>query len=352
MMCNILYKHNLSGMLVLAWKCASLSIPCVLSSANKNNTLSIIINNKMGIPKQNYSSCKTKPSKVSDLQKAWLLCFETNKIPEPESSVKYIIEHVLKIKEPYQYDLEQNRELTEDQEKQIRTLCECRLARMPVQYIIKEWDFRDLQLTMSPPVFIPRPETEQLVDLVLEAAPPDGLFLEIGCGSGAICLSLLKALPKARVVAVDQSKMACQLTSDNALRNHLTSNLQVVRSKLKDDGTLSEPLPQEVNQVDVLVSNPPYVPASQLVDLQPEIKLYEDLRALEAGRDGLRVIKSLLLLAQSILRPGGLIFLEVDTSHPKLIQKWVADCPQLNITFVKTVKDFCEKDRFVKLRKL
>ncbi|KAG8271641.1 HemK methyltransferase member 1 [Homalodisca vitripennis] len=123
--------------------------------------------------------------------------------------------------------------------------------------------------------------------------------------------------------------------------------MKVVRSKLKEDGTLSEPLPQGVNQVDVLVSNPPYVPASQLVDLQPEIKLYEDLRALEAGRDGLRVIKSLLLLAQSILRPGGLIFLEVDTSHPKLIQKWVADCPQLNITFVKTVKDFCEKDRFI-----
>uniref|UniRef100_A0A1B6FCN0 Methyltransferase small domain-containing protein n=1 Tax=Cuerna arida TaxID=1464854 RepID=A0A1B6FCN0_9HEMI len=157
---------------------------------------------------------------------------------------------------------------------------------------------------------------------------------------------------KARVVAVDQSKMACQLTSDNALRNNLTSNLQVICSKLKEDGSLSEPLPQEVNQVDVLVSNPPYVPASQLVDLQPEIKLYEDLRALEAGRDGLRVIKSLLLLAQSILRPGGLIFLEVDTSHPKLIQKWVADCPQLNITFVKTVKDFCDKDRFVELRKL
>uniref|UniRef100_A0A1B6KTZ1 peptide chain release factor N(5)-glutamine methyltransferase n=2 Tax=Graphocephala atropunctata TaxID=36148 RepID=A0A1B6KTZ1_9HEMI len=232
----------------------------------------------------------------------------------------------------------------------------CRAFLMPVQYIIKEWDFRELKLTMCPPVFIPRPETEQLVDLVLAAAaarPHDRqLFLEVGCGSGTICLSLLKALPQARVIAVDQSKMACQLTSNNALLNGLATNLQVLHSKLKEDGSLSEPLPQNVRQVDMLVSNPPYVPSSQLVNLEPEIKLYEDLRALEAGRDGLRVIKSLLMLAQSVLRPGGLIFLEVDTSHPQLIQKWVADRPHLNITFVKTVKDYCDRERFVELIKL
>lgn len=66
---------------------------------------------------------------------------------------------------------------------------------MPVQYIIKEWDFRDLRLSMCPPVFIPRPETEQLVDLVVEGAPKNAVILEVGCGSGAVSLSLIKALP-------------------------------------------------------------------------------------------------------------------------------------------------------------
>ncbi|KAG8271642.1 HemK methyltransferase member 1 [Homalodisca vitripennis] len=186
------------------------------------------------------------------------------------SAGNFKVDRLEDLRAPYQYDLEQNRELTEDQEKQIRTLCECRLARMPVQYIIKEWDFRDLQLTMSPPVFIPRPETEQLVDLVLEAAPPDGLFLEIGCGSGAICLSLLKALPKARVVAVDQSKMACQLTSDNALRNDLTSNLQIIQNEEQETFNHSNTLIDHITATSSTTRHPHRTPSSKPLTLVPK----------------------------------------------------------------------------------
>ncbi|XP_054260098.1 MTRF1L release factor glutamine methyltransferase [Macrosteles quadrilineatus] len=253
--------------------------------------------------------------------------------------------------EAHEYDLNFKREVTEEEECKIKQLCECRLARMPVQYIIKEWDFRDLRLTMTPPVFIPRPETEQLVELVLEKATPDSTILEIGCGSGAICLSLLKALPQTRVTAVDQSKLACELTKKNAEQNNLADNLKVVQSKLQDDGTLSQPVDLD-DPVDIIVSNPPYVPYAQLMDLEPEIKLYEDLRALEAGKDGLRVVKSLLTLASTTLRPGGLLFLEVDASHPTLIEQWITKHPQLNMQFVKSYKDFCEKDRFVELKKV
>lgn len=70
------------------------------------------------------------------------------------------------------------------------------MFRMPLQYVIKEWDFRDLQLIMRPPVFIPRPETEMLIDIVVECVPKFNSFLEVGCGSGAISLALLKALPE------------------------------------------------------------------------------------------------------------------------------------------------------------
>lgn len=88
--------------------------------------------------------------------------------------------------------------MTEAQWNRFEQLCECRMARMPVQYIVGEWDFCDLVLKMKPPVFIPRPETEELVELILQQTDDKITmrFLEVGCGSGAISLALLHALPK------------------------------------------------------------------------------------------------------------------------------------------------------------
>lgn len=88
--------------------------------------------------------------------------------------------------------------LTNEQIEQFERLCECRAARMPIQYIIGEWDFCDLELKMVPPVFIPRPETEELVELILQQfdSKLPMSFMEIGCGSGAISLALLHALPE------------------------------------------------------------------------------------------------------------------------------------------------------------
>lgn len=88
--------------------------------------------------------------------------------------------------------------MTKEQMELFEQLCECRAAKMPVQYIIREWDFCDLTLKMVPPVFIPRPETEQMIELICQKVE-DELpirFLEIGCGSGAISLALLDSLPK------------------------------------------------------------------------------------------------------------------------------------------------------------
>lgn len=94
--------------------------------------------------------------------------------------------------------------LNEEQLARFEQLCECRAARMPIQYIIGEWDFCDLVLKMTPPVFIPRPETEELVELILQQfdSKLPMRFMEIGCGSGAISLALLHALPKVCEIAI------------------------------------------------------------------------------------------------------------------------------------------------------
>lgn len=164
--------------------------------------------------------------------------------------------------------------MTPAQVNKFEKLCDCRLARMPVQYIVGEWDFRDLKLTMQPPVFIPRPETEELVELILQQQIDMSKavrFLEVGCGTGAISLALLKSMPNAVADAVDQSSMACLLTMKNAISLKLSDRIKIIQSKLSDHPKVD----QFKNKYDFIVSNPPYVPSRDMMHLDPEIRLYE-----------------------------------------------------------------------------
>lgn len=139
---------------------------------------------------------------------------------------------------------------------------------MPIQYVIREWDFRNLTLEMRPPVFIPRPETEQLVDLVLTELNTNPIeeVLELCCGSGAISIALLKENPDITVIAVDKSEEACSLTRDNAKRYGVDSRINIIQMDI------NEISPEYFDKkFDVIVSNPPYVPSGDMLHLQPEI---------------------------------------------------------------------------------
>lgn len=197
---------------------------------------------------------------------------------EPENSLELIFAHVLqkkKLREVRGDELNKFK-LEKEQLEQIEKMCDARLSRMPVQYILKEWEFRDLPLIMRIPVFIPRPETEELVELVTQQLDPDENYkiLEVGCGSGCISLALLKSLPNVRqIVAIDQSKAACELTEENAKKLGLSDSIVVFKHKLE-----SGELPDEIAKYgpfDIIVSNPPYVPSKDILKLEPEIYLYE-----------------------------------------------------------------------------
>jgi release factor glutamine methyltransferase len=144
------------------------------------------------------------------------------------------------------------------------------------QYILKKWEFRDLHLKMQVPVFIPRPETEELVELVLQQLSPENDYkiLEVGCGSGCISLSLLHTLPNIqKIIAIDQSKTACELTMENAQELGLSDRLRVFKYKVE-----SEELPEDISRFgpfDIIISNPPYVPSKDILKLEPEIYLFE-----------------------------------------------------------------------------
>ncbi|XP_070505117.1 MTRF1L release factor glutamine methyltransferase [Chironomus tepperi] len=279
-------------------------------------------------------------------------------VTEPENSLELIFAHVLNkklLREVRGSSLEKLT-LTDEQTQKIDDCVLCRLSRMPTQYILKNWEFRDLELNMKIPVFIPRPETEELIELVTQKIDPqpgdDCRVLEVGCGTGAISLSLLNELPNLKtIIAIDQSKTACELTLENAKKLDLADRIRIFKHKVDSDT-----LPDEITlngQFDCIISNPPYVPKKDLLKLDPEIYLYEDLRALDGGEDGLDIINILLKLAAKYLKKGGSLWLEVDHRHPEIIEKIVEmNQDDWKLKYAACYKDIFKKDRFVEIEKV
>ncbi|XP_067684566.1 MTRF1L release factor glutamine methyltransferase-like [Haliotis asinina] len=258
---------------------------------------------------------------------------------EPRKSVELFIAHVLGMSTLHGVPADQ--ELTGLEVERVREMVKLRQQRMPAQYILGEWDFCDIVLKMKQPVFIPRPETEELVGFIklyLKDLENQHIrLLEIGCGSGAITLALLKELPQMEAVAIDKTTHACELTAHNAACLGLTDRLDVIHLDISADTG-------HLGVFDVIVSNPPYVNTKDMGMLDPQVSCYEDHTALHGGRDGLDVVRHILAKAQYLLKHKGTVWLEVDTPHPGRIQSLVEETGELR--YVRTVQDFTSRDRF------
>lgn len=121
----------------------------------------------------------------------------------------------------------------------------------------------------------------------------------------------------------------------------------IIKHKLTEQSDL----PEVEGKLDLIVSNPPYIPTSDLKTLAPEISLYEDLRALDGGQDGLNVIKAILSFASKRLALHGHLWLEVHTSHPKMIESFLNANEELNLKYISSYKDMFDRDRFVEIMK-
>ena len=182
-----------------------------------------------------------------------------------------------------------------------------RLAHEPVAYILGEKEFFSLPFHASPPVLIPRPETEHLVETALErtkegrsGAPR---ILDLCTGTGCVAVTLARNLPECRMTATDIHPAALALAARNSARHGVAVSLFA--------GDLFAALPENVEPFDGVVSNPPYVEEGDWAGLAEDIRLYEDRAALVAGGDGLDLIRRIVLDSRSHLRPGGWIALEI-----------------------------------------
>jgi len=186
-----------------------------------------------------------------------------------------------------------------------RSLIERRGLGEPLQYITGHQEFFKLDFETSPDVLIPRPETESIVEIGMEILKdkPGTFVADIGTGSGCIVISLLNELRQTRAIATDVSSAALALAGQNARRYSVSDRLRLIESDL-----FSKLEPAE--QFDLILSNPPYIPAGDLNDLQREVG-YEPRRALDGGPDGLEVIRRLLKEAPDFLRTRAHLVFEI-----------------------------------------
>lgn len=230
---------------------------------------------------------------------------------------EHILSHVLEMGRLQLY-LHFDRPLSSTEMAACRPLLRRRAAREPLQYVLGTAPFRNLELTVGPGVAVPRPETEHLLDALLDAtgrgrdstAPfgsaPFGSALDIGTGAGALALVLADEKLADLVVATDVSSTALAA----ARRNAAQAGIESVEFR---KGPLLEPVAGAT--FDLIVSNPPYLTTAEWRSAAPEVREWEPRVAMEAGHDGLDVIRPLIQSAVPALRPGGWIGLEVGRSQ-------------------------------------
>ncbi len=231
-----------------------------------------------------------------------------SEVDSPAAEADLIARHVLGMTRTA-LTLERDRPLSPAERRRLSRLLHRRATRVPLQYLLGEVDFWGLTLRVTPAVLVPRPETEGLVERVLDFLGPDprATVVDVGTGSGAIALALASTRPGLRVWATDLSEGAIRLARANGRRLGLERRVRWFV------GDLTAPLAgvSPAEPLRVLVSNPPYVARRDRSRLPPEVEAHEPHAALFAPEGGLGVIRRLVAEAAGLLPPGALLALEI-----------------------------------------
>lgn len=222
-----------------------------------------------------------------------------------------------------------------------KALIQRRARREPVAYILGMKEFYGRPFAVEPGVFIPRPETEILVQLALEALPqaPDARALDLCAGSGAVGVTIAAERPEARVDLVEIAQAAAGAAERNGAR-HAPGRVRVF------NGDLFTALPEPARYA-VITANPPYIPQGEKASLAPEILDHEPHQALFGGASGLEVLERILASAASWLAPGGFFGTELDPPQAAAV---VDLCAKAGLRDARVVKDLAGLDRHVVAR--
>ena len=274
-------------------------------------------------------------------------------VSEPEDSARYIMSHVAELGYTRSnfYANEDKTLSPEQMQSVLHGLVKRIESRTPVQYIIGNWDFFGLTLQCREPILIPRPETEELVERIINTNILQSIstprILDVGAGTGAIGIAIAYQIPSLTCVAIDINDEAVSLASSNARnifgeshgRRYSCKHSSFDQfSRMNADNNSNND--DEDNLFDMIVSNPPYIPTAQLASLDPEVRLHEDFVALDGGEDGLDVILQLVRGAPALLRGDGPreLWMEVAEHHPAVLARIVPTIAGTNVCmYVRTI---------------
>jgi len=209
--------------------------------------------------------------------------------------------------------LDLSRPLDEIERGAIRSLVARRREREPVAYILGHRDFYGRRFLVTSDVLIPRPDTETLAEHALECIPKDVRcrVLDVGTGSGVLAITIAAERPSAEVTATDISSAALEVASQNARRLEVADQIRFQCIDLLDSG----------EEYDVVVSNPPYVARRDMETLEVDVRQYEPRLALEAGEDGLDVVRALLTASAPVAQPGSQMLLEIGAGQAPTVSE-------------------------------
>lgn len=214
--------------------------------------------------------------------------------------------------------------------------------RQPVQYLVGKTFWRDFELVVSPAVLIPRPETESIIDIALAAsnsAHQQGIWVDLGTGSGAIAIGLARVLPHIQIYAVDLSAEALGIAEVNVCRLNLLERIEL------SQGSWWSSLEHLKGKVATMISNPPYIPAQEVLLLQPEVANHEPHLALDGGFDGLEAIRLLVDTAPEYLQPGGIWLIEIMAGQGQDVTDLLVE--QGSYVDIQIIDDLAGLDRFI-----
>jgi release factor glutamine methyltransferase len=214
-------------------------------------------------------------------------------------------------------------------------------SRVPLQYLLESVVWRNFTLKVSPEVLIPRPETELLIDIVAETVRGEegGIWVDLGTGSGAIAIGLASILTKAEIYAIDYSQTALAIAKENIINTGFADRI------ILKQGSWWTPLEKWKGQISGMVSNPPYIPSAEILDLQIEVREHEPRLALDGGEDGLTALRYLAATAPDYLRSGGLWLVEMRAGQGEKVAQMLEN--QGNYRQIQIINDLAGFDRFV-----
>ncbi len=241
--------------------------------------------------------------------------FEKKELASPRLDAEVLMAHALGIERVMLY-AHFNQPLDGEELAKIRDLVGRRAKGEPVAYLTGNREFWSLPFEVSPAVLVPRPDTELLVEVALDAGRKmeSPTVVDVGTGTGCIACALAKELETARVFALERSPEALAIAQKNCETLELQARVTVVESDLLNS------LPEEVEKIDLLCANLPYIPSGKMEGLMTDVRDFEPHAALDGGTDGLDFIRPLIEQAQPRMIGGGVIVLEADPEQMDAIQ--------------------------------